>query len=141
MHYVRLINPCTSLANCPAGLSHNKENETCVECPIGTYQPVQGQTECLSCATNLTTAFNGTVEEEDCIGKVPYILILSHSDQMITFATTFSLLVNSLICPLVSQLTVQLVRTAHRTELALYVRLELINLLRVSRPVFLVVKI
>ena len=73
--------------------------------------------------------------------KIPYSLFLSHSNHLITFATTLSQLVNSLICLLVSQLTVQLVRTAHRTERALYVRLELINLLRVSRPAFLVVKI
>ena len=73
--------------------------------------------------------------------KIPYIPILSYSNQLITFPTTFGELVKSLICPLVSQLTVQLVRTAHRTERALYVRLELINLLRVSRPAFPVVKI
>ena len=73
--------------------------------------------------------------------KFPNILILSHFNPLVTFSTTFSELVNCLICPLVSQLTVQLVRTAHRTEHALYVRLKLINLLRVSRPAFLVVKI
>ncbi|KAJ7327695.1 Hemicentin-1 [Desmophyllum pertusum] len=54
-------------ANCPAGLSYNTENETCVECPLGSYQPVQGQTECIPCGKKLTTAFNGTVEEADCI--------------------------------------------------------------------------
>ena len=123
-------------------MSYNKENETCVECPIGTYQPVQGQTECLSCATNLTTAFNGTLEEEDCIGKVS-----QHSDSF-SLQSVDNLcddiqsdVVNSLLCPLVSQLTVQLVRTAHRIERAPYARLELINLLRVSHHAFLVVKI
>ena len=120
-------------------MSYDKENETCVECPIGTYQPVQGQTECLSCATNLTTAFNGTVEEEDCIGKVSDSFSLQSVDRLCDDIQ--SDIVNSLICLPVSQLTVQLVRTAHRPERALYVRLELINLLRVSRPAFLVVKI
>ena len=63
-----------SLANCPAGSLYVEENETCAECPFGTYQPVQGQTRCIPCGTNLTTAFNGTVEESDCIGNVKYIL-------------------------------------------------------------------
>jgi len=47
-----------------------------------------------------------------------------------------------LIYPLVSnsQLTAQLVRTAHGTEHARYVRLELINLSGVSHRAFLVVK-
>ena len=62
-------NSCPSVANCPAGL-YSTENETCDECPLGTYQPVQGQTECIPCGANLTTAFNGTVEEVDCIGNV-----------------------------------------------------------------------
>ncbi|PFX34264.1 Sushi, von Willebrand factor type A, EGF and pentraxin domain-containing protein 1 [Stylophora pistillata] len=58
-------------ANCPAGSSYAEEDETCTECPLGTYQPVQGQTRCISCGTNLTTAFNGTVEESDCIADCP----------------------------------------------------------------------
>ena len=56
------------------------ENETCVECPLGAYQPVQGQTECISCGKNLTTASNGTVEESDCIGNVSiHSLLLLYS--------------------------------------------------------------
>ncbi|XP_078370477.1 uncharacterized protein LOC144654268 isoform X2 [Oculina patagonica] len=58
-------------ANCPAGLSYSSENDTCIECPPGTYQPLQGQTECIPCGTNLTTAFNGTVEEAECIANCP----------------------------------------------------------------------
>lgn len=80
------------------------------------------------------------MEEEDCIGKVSL-----HSFSLLSVDNLCdniqSDIVNSLMCPLVSQLTVQLVRTVQRTERALYVRLELINLLGVSHPAFLVVKI
>ena len=58
------------LANCPAGLYYNLENDTCVNCPHGTYQTNQGQNECIHCGQNLTTAMEGTVEEQGCIGKV-----------------------------------------------------------------------
>ena len=58
------------LANCPAGLYYNLENDTCVDCPHGTYQTNQGQNECIHCGQNLTTAMEGTVEEQGCIGKV-----------------------------------------------------------------------
>jgi len=58
------------LANCPAGSYYSKENNTCVKCPLGKYQPVQGQMECVSCGQNLTTALNGTLEESACIGNV-----------------------------------------------------------------------
>ena len=56
------------LANCPAGSHYNAENASCVKCPVGTYQPVQGQKECIPCGNDLTTASNGTIEESDCFG-------------------------------------------------------------------------
>lgn len=56
------------LANCPAGSHYNAENTSCVKCPVGTYQPVQGQKECIPCGNDLTTASNGTIEESDCFG-------------------------------------------------------------------------
>ena len=64
------------LANCPAGSYYRENNASCVECPVGTYQPVQGQKDCISCGINLTTAFNGIVEKSDCIGKCLHKLII-----------------------------------------------------------------
>ena len=64
------------LANCPAGLYYNLENDTCVDCPHGTYQTNQGQNECIHCGQNLTTAMEGTVEEKSCVGKVSDSLII-----------------------------------------------------------------
>ena len=45
------------------------EKYTCVECPLGTFQPLQGKKDCIPCGKNLTTFSNGTVKELDCIGK------------------------------------------------------------------------
>ena len=64
------------LANCPAGLYYNLENDTCVDYPHGTYQTNQGQNECIHCGQNLTTAMEGTVEEKGCVGKVSDSLII-----------------------------------------------------------------
>lgn len=58
-------------ANCPAGSYFNTENDTCLECPFGTYQPLQGQKDCISCGKNLTTTSNGTLEESECIADCP----------------------------------------------------------------------
>ena len=67
------------LANCPAGSHYNAENASCVKCPVGTYQPVQGQKECIPCGNDLTTASNGTIEESDCFGMF-VVLTISLSD-------------------------------------------------------------
>ena len=64
------------IANCPAGSYYSAKNDTCVECPLGSYQPVQGQTECIHCGKNLTTSSNGTLEESDCIGSVNEVMVL-----------------------------------------------------------------
>ena len=55
---------------CPAGSYFSTEKAVCVECPLGTYQPIQGQTKCIPCGKNLTTALLGAVEESYCIGNV-----------------------------------------------------------------------
>ena len=55
---------------CPAGSYFSTEKAICVECPVGTYQPVQGQMKCIPCGKNLTTALIGAVEESYCIGNV-----------------------------------------------------------------------
>ena len=46
------------------------ESGNCSKCPLGTYQPDQGQKECILCGQNFTTALNGTSKESDCIGNV-----------------------------------------------------------------------
>ncbi|KAJ7327690.1 Putative ephrin-receptor like [Desmophyllum pertusum] len=58
------------IADCPAG-SYSTLNRICSVCPIGTYQPSQGQPTCIPCAHNLTTISNGTVEEMHCIANCP----------------------------------------------------------------------
>ena len=57
------------LANCPAGSYFSAHNDTCLKCPFGTYQPMQGQKDCVSCGKDLITVLNGTLEEAGCIGN------------------------------------------------------------------------
>ena len=64
-----LITFIVPIANCSAGLYYT-ESGNCSKCPLGTYQPDQGQKECILCGENLTTALNGTSKESDCIGNV-----------------------------------------------------------------------
>ena len=66
------------LANCPAGSYSSAQNDTCVECPFGTYQPIQGQKDCVSCGKDLTTISNGTLEEAQCIGNRDVGLLSIH---------------------------------------------------------------
>lgn len=48
---------------------YNTEKDACDKCAIGTYQPGQGQKECIFCGENLTTLLKGMEKELDCIGK------------------------------------------------------------------------
>ena len=58
-----------SIGNCSAG-SYYTESGNCSKCPLGTYQPDQGQKECIPCGQNFTTTLNGTSKESDCIGNI-----------------------------------------------------------------------
>ena len=64
-----LITFIVSIANCSAG-SYYTESGNCSKCPLGTYQPDQGQKECIPCGQNFTTSLNGTSKESDCIGNI-----------------------------------------------------------------------
>ena len=59
-----------SIANCSSDSYYNTQKDACDKCAIGTYQPGQGQKECLSCGENLTTLLKGMEKELDCIGKL-----------------------------------------------------------------------
>lgn len=53
------------IANCPAG-SYSFVNRTCALCPLGSYQPSDGQIDCLPCGQGLTTVSPGTVSKSRC---------------------------------------------------------------------------
>ena len=40
---------------CPAGTRYEKDSETCVVCSIGTYQELDGQSECRKCQKGFST--------------------------------------------------------------------------------------
>ena len=64
-----LITFIFTIAYCSAG-SYYTESGNCSKCPLGSYQPDQGQRECISCGQNFTTTLNGTSKESDCIGNI-----------------------------------------------------------------------
>lgn len=39
----------------------------CVVCPVNTYQPMEGQFDCLPCPNGHVTFTNGVVEAKECI--------------------------------------------------------------------------
>lgn len=41
--------------------------EPCAICPINFYQPSEGQTTCLECASSHTTARQGSTSQSECI--------------------------------------------------------------------------
>ena len=74
------------IVNCPAGsyqvnkrmIEVNEDGSEiavitpeCVECPTGTYQYVQGQTQCTMCPDYYNTRRNSTRLPEDCIMLCP----------------------------------------------------------------------
>ena len=53
--------------NCAPGKYDNGTD--CVECDIGSYQDIEGQTECNPCPLHTTTNTTGANSETMCIGK------------------------------------------------------------------------
>ncbi|XP_041371080.1 sushi, von Willebrand factor type A, EGF and pentraxin domain-containing protein 1-like [Gigantopelta aegis] len=45
---------------CGVGTFHKKNQDLCMPCPKGTYQPAEGQTSCLACPPGTSTLGNGT---------------------------------------------------------------------------------
>ena len=56
-----------SIVTCKAGFYLN--NGQCDECAIGSYKPLEGNTECTSCPDNTTTEGMGAIVEQQC-GKI-----------------------------------------------------------------------
>ncbi|XP_035698880.1 thyroglobulin-like [Branchiostoma floridae] len=50
---------------CPPGTLYN--SGTCQECPLGSYQELQGQTQCQYCPDGKTTLGIGAVSQTDCV--------------------------------------------------------------------------
>ncbi|XP_060078234.1 uncharacterized protein LOC132557731 [Ylistrum balloti] len=63
----------TSISNCyiecTSGHYYDYRDgiKTCLACPRGTYQPLDGSFYCLECGLDLTTASSGTKDSKDCI--------------------------------------------------------------------------
>lgn len=52
--------------NCQPGNEFNKATNTCVACPIGTYQNKTGDHPCKTCPKNFITATVGVSNILDC---------------------------------------------------------------------------
>ncbi|KAI8509168.1 hypothetical protein Bbelb_130160, partial [Branchiostoma belcheri] len=61
---VRLVVLCVT---CPPGTLYN--SDSCQECPLGSYQELQGQTQCQYCPAGQTTLGMGTVNQADCVSE------------------------------------------------------------------------
>ena len=55
-----------NLVKCAPG---SYEDGTCLPCAIGSYQPMDGQTSCVACPVNFTTANRGTRDPANCDGR------------------------------------------------------------------------
>ncbi|XP_078656597.1 sushi, von Willebrand factor type A, EGF and pentraxin domain-containing protein 1-like isoform X2 [Branchiostoma floridae x Branchiostoma belcheri] len=61
---VRLVVLCVT---CPPGTLYN--SGSCQECPLGSYQELQGQTQCQYCPAGKTTLGMGTASQADCVAE------------------------------------------------------------------------
>ena len=69
-HYVVYLSLCPAFSHrsvkCPAGSSANASVTGCELCPVGQFQPLPNQLNCLSCATNFTTTQPGSTSDSAC---------------------------------------------------------------------------
>lgn len=56
------------IVECPAGTHYSTSLQTCLQCPKGHYQPLEGQPECLQCPDETTTEQIGAKYVEECLG-------------------------------------------------------------------------
>lgn len=63
------VNVGESCVPCAAGSFYNSKNQKCEKCRMGTYQPSQGQSSCLSCAQNGVTTGWGSIGVDECKRK------------------------------------------------------------------------
>ncbi|XP_076449434.1 uncharacterized protein LOC143285847 [Babylonia areolata] len=52
---------------CKAGSQHNNVTSTCTPCPLGHYQPLEGQTGCQTCPGVMTTLITGATSAVHCV--------------------------------------------------------------------------
>lgn len=58
---------------CPAGTFSKDGLETCIACPIATYQPLTGSTSCISCPSGKVTSDVGSISLDDCTMRKIFI--------------------------------------------------------------------
>lgn len=56
-----------SIRNCSAGFYRQVTNNTCIECPLSTYQPDKWQTICLNCPPDRLTEVTRSVNISQCL--------------------------------------------------------------------------
>lgn len=56
--------------NCSAGFFWNTTIDSCVECPLDSYQDKKWQVNCTACAFGRKTNDTGSTSDNDCQGKV-----------------------------------------------------------------------
>lgn len=56
-----------SVVLCPPGSYRNQLDNTCLQCPLGTFNPTAGQTQCLLCGQGNTSLSLGAVSYSQCV--------------------------------------------------------------------------
>ncbi|XP_031575042.1 uncharacterized protein LOC116308701 [Actinia tenebrosa] len=59
------------IKTCLMGTYFDVQNQSCIECPVGTYMDQNGHLilSCIKCAGNKTTQGHGAINESQCLGK------------------------------------------------------------------------
>ena len=53
--------------NCPSGTYYSDQD--CLSCPVGSYNPLEAQTECEPCPAGQITDGEGAVNQTECYSK------------------------------------------------------------------------
>ena len=54
---------------CNTGEMRVVNNNTCMKCAVGSYQPNRGEDMCIKCGDGQTTQMEGTVDMASCVRK------------------------------------------------------------------------
>lgn len=64
------------LAACKPGQYRDVSENICKLCPVGSYQPLKWQEDCINCDPDYSTLGQGSVKRSDCLSKFSYCCIL-----------------------------------------------------------------
>ncbi|EKX31885.1 hypothetical protein GUITHDRAFT_121933 [Guillardia theta CCMP2712] len=79
---------------CPAGMYSATGLNPCLDCPVGTYQPVRAGTKCMPCPSSYSTADKNAISRDQCFYAIVLLERVWRSGQILKFVVYWQFTTN-----------------------------------------------